>query len=140
MNIFTRTHRAIVVLLMGLLLTGCYWNTKVEPDQAGIRLKKGMIEEIAGPGMYSGGWYTDIQIVSVSAQTTNWTDPDLVTKDKQPIGLDIGVTYARNSSVESLTMMWKRYNREARNDEALAQQACRERLRRCPRNTPLTKC
>lgn len=124
-----KLYHISVVLLMGLLLTGCYYNTKVTPDQAGIRLKKGKIQEVAGPGMYSGGWYADIEIVSVSAQTTNWTDPDLVTKDKQPIGLDIGITYARNGSAESLTMMWKQYNREARNDEALAQQV----LNRVPR-------
>lgn len=129
MNKFTKLYRIVVVLLMALLLTGCYWNTKVQPEQAGIRLKKGKIEEVAGPGMYSGGMYTDIVIVNVSAQTITWNDPDLVTRDKQPIGLDIGVTYARNRTDESLASMWRQYNREARNDEALAQQV----LNRVPR-------
>jgi regulator of protease activity HflC (stomatin/prohibitin superfamily) len=65
----------------------------------------------------------------VSAKTLEWSDPDLVTKDKQPIGLQVGVTFARMRDRESVESMWNLYRGEAQNDELLKQQV----LNRIPR-------
>jgi hypothetical protein len=127
-----KTYLVILVLLLVVLMSsGCYWNRQVEAYQVGLKLKQGVkIEAVLGPGRYTDfGWYSDLQPINVSALTVEWTDPDLVTKDKQPIGLSLSVTFARNRDADSAQGMWERYNAEARNDELLMAQM----LRRIPR-------
>ena len=131
-----RKHKKMLVMLAILviltpLITGCYVNKGVEQFERGLKLKAGTeIEQIVGPGRYTNfGWYSQMPTVNVSALKVEWTDPDLVTRDKQPIGLSVSVTFARKSDSDSVAAMWEEYNYEARDDEALRQQV----LARIPR-------
>lgn len=100
----------------------CFYKDAVESHQVGLILLDGVsVNEVVPPGRYSeDSWYAELKIVDVSAKTSSWNDPDLVTSDKQPIGLSIVVTYARNKS--NVREMWELYHQEAVDDAALAQQ------------------
>jgi len=121
----------VVLLLVALMSSGCYWQRQVEANEVGIKMDDGVkITAVVGPGRYTNmGFYADMKVVSINALTQTWSDPDLVTRDKQPIGFELSVTFARKSDSESVTKMWTLFNTEAKDDESLRQQV----LARIPR-------
>ncbi|MFP4346592.1 MAG: SPFH domain-containing protein [Anaerolineales bacterium] len=127
-----RQLMTLVVLFVTMFtLSGCYWQREVEESERGLLMPDGVtLQEVVGAGRYTNlGWYADINTIDVSAKTTSWSDPDLVTADKQPIGLAVGITYRRMSDDESIRAMWSSYRAETLSDDALAQQV----LNRIPR-------
>lgn len=121
----TKTVRLKIALMSALLLlSGCYWQKQVETSEVGLSMPDGVkVEAVVGAGRYTNlSFYAEMKEIDVSAKTIAWEDPDLVTRDKQPIGLNIGVTYARKRGKESVLRMWELYRGEAVSDEALAQQ------------------
>jgi hypothetical protein len=106
------------------LTSGCYWQNKVAENEVGLHLPDGAkIGRVLGPGKYSeSGWYAELKKMDVSAKTVEWSDPDLVTFDKQPISVSISATFARKRDDESVRLMWNKYHSEATNDEALLSQ------------------
>lgn len=114
-------HKLFLLTVLGtLLLSGCYMNHVVETSKMAVRTTDGRVTEVVGPGRYNGGFFADIFEVDVSAKSLEWEDPDLVTRDKQPISLKVGITFARQRA--SVRFMWENYNLEARDDAALALQ------------------
>lgn len=112
-------------LLLGavvlLLLPGCYTSHAVSENQVAVRLDNGVtISSVVRSGRYSsGGTHARIVNIDVSAKQISWDDPDLVTKDLQPIGVTLQVTYARDRSEKSVRLMWDQYHQEAVDDKAL---------------------
>lgn len=121
----------VVLLLIAMLSSGCYWQRQVEANEVGVKMDDGVkISAIVGPGRYTNmGFYSDMKVVAINALTISWNDPDLVTRDKQPIGFELSVTFARKSDSESVERLWTLFNREAMDDEILSQQV----LARIPR-------
>jgi regulator of protease activity HflC (stomatin/prohibitin superfamily) len=115
------SYRSLVVLLLISLLAGCYRNQPVESYQMGLVMDDGVsITKVVGPGLHSNGaWRAELYTINVSNITTSWNDPSLVTKDKQPIGLTMNITFARKRDAESVANLYNRYNSEAINDDAL---------------------
>jgi len=117
-----KSSLSIVCLLVALILTsGCYVNKQVEQHQVGVQMDDGVsITRIIAPGRYTKWqWFAELRPVDVSAKTLVWDDPDLVTKDKQPLGFSVSVTYARDRDSESIAEMWTQYHAETVSDEAL---------------------
>lgn len=116
-----KSYRYVLGLLVAVILAGCYRNAAVESYQMGLKLSDGVsITEVVGPGLHSdGSWRAELVTINVANITTAWTDPSLVTRDKQPIGLTMSITFSRKRDSESLTNLYNRYNAEAVNDEAL---------------------
>jgi regulator of protease activity HflC (stomatin/prohibitin superfamily) len=111
--------------LAGLVtLSGCFWNQQVETSQVGLLLPDGVtVQSVVAEGRYTNmGWYAELAVIDVSAKTLEWEDPDLVTHDKQPIGLRLAVTYSRRRDRESILLMWDTYRGEASSDELLQRQ------------------
>lgn len=113
------------VLLLAVLLftaTGCYYKKEVESNEVGLVLADGVsVTNVVGAGRYTKmTWYADLKVIDTRSKTVSWSDPDLVTKDKQPIGIELGLTYRRNDEKESIESMWDVYRNEALDDEALA--------------------
>jgi uncharacterized membrane protein YqiK len=111
----------VLVVFAALMLGGCYWNSGVDPSEVGVQLDDGInISRVVGPGRYSnGGWYAGIRNVDVSVNSTEWEDNDLVTSDKQPIGLKLSLSYHRNPDTTCIVNMYKTYNRELFDKKAL---------------------
>lgn len=83
---------AVIVILLFMLLRFAgqffYFFEEVAPEEVGVRMKGGQIEDIVGPGLYSDvGLVVDLRRVSSRAVQFQVTDPELITQDKQRIGL-----------------------------------------------------
>jgi hypothetical protein len=112
----------LVVLSFSLFVNGCYLWSPVKSHEVGLVMNDGMkIDQVVGPGLYNNGrWFSKKPNINCSAITIEWADPDLWTKDKQPVAFKVAVTFARQKNATSVINMWNNYNFEARNDEALA--------------------
>jgi len=121
----------LILVVLIPLLSGCYLNKMVEADEVGIQMDDGAsISRIVGQGRYTvWKWFAKMKIIKISALTLQWDDPDLVTRDKQPIGVAIGITFARMGDAESIKYMYTQYNAIAINDDQLTLQV----LNRIPR-------
>ena len=122
----TRLLKNFALLLIFALalvsLSGCYW-ASIESSEIGIETYRGQVTNILSPGGYQNfDPFTDLDIIDCSAQTLEWNDPDLVTRDKQPIGITIVASFARKRDAESIRLMWDKWREEAISDEALLRQ------------------
>lgn len=112
------------LLVQGLLIavgsSACYCQDGVSASQVGLKIDSGRVVEVVGAGIYTDmGLYSDLVQIDTSAKTLELSDPDLVTSDKQPIGVSVAVTYARKRDAESVNLLWSRYNGEAKDDKTL---------------------
>lgn len=97
-NLFRSAGGIIIAILLLLLIffllrfTGqfFYFFEQVSPEEVGVRLQGGQIEDVVGPGVYSDvGLFVDLRRVSSKSVPFVVTDPELITKDKQRIGLTV---------------------------------------------------
>jgi len=84
----------IVVVVVGVLLAFSsqffYMFERVDEQEVGIQFQSGRINDIVGPGVYSDfGLFVDIVRVSSQAIPFTVTDEEIITKDKQRIGLSV---------------------------------------------------
>src|SRR5688572_13386048 len=98
----------LISLITLVMLAGCYRNAPVESYQMGLVMDDGVsITDVVGPGLHSnGGWRAELYTVNVSNITTSWQDPSLVTRDKQPIGLTMSITFSRKRDSESVKELY----------------------------------
>lgn len=111
----------IFVLLCGgliLLRQFSYWWEPVEENQLGVQLAAGRIIDVVGPGIYSAtGYRVDLQPVNIDAVPFTYTDPEIITFDKQKIGLTINGDIFRPNDADQLRSLWSRYKNLFINDE-----------------------
>lgn len=121
MKNFNFPRIALLLLLLVVFLSGCYRNRLVESYQVGLKLSDGVsISEVVGPGRYTDmGWWSDLVVVNASNVTTSWNDASLLTRDKQPIGMTMTLTFARKRDAEAIKKLYSDYNAEAKDDTAL---------------------
>jgi hypothetical protein len=124
---------AVVIFVIGLVLVGVlisatskffYILSKVDQNQVGIKFRGGKIYEIVGPGVYSDfGMYVELKRVSSQAVPFSVTDEEIITSDKQRIGLVVSGTFTRPSLSEKdiLLSNWAKYSNIYLSDE-LAQE------------------
>jgi hypothetical protein len=110
-----------MLLVAGILSTGCYVSNSVEANQVGLVMDNGVsVDEVVGSGRYTNmRWYAALARLDVSAKTLVWEDPDMWTADKQPVKFKVSVTYARKRDKKSVAHMWEMYNSEAKDDKTL---------------------
>ena len=112
----------VSLVLLSILLSGCY-NKTIDSSSSGVKTSSGKVEEIV-----SAGWYFNMNpmagmnVIDHSAKTFSWYDPDLVTQDKQPIGISMSITVQRSTKNEDVKEMWNTYRSESTSDSALEQQ------------------
>lgn len=84
----------------------------VEEEELGVRFKGGQIQDVVGPGVYSDfGLYVDLRKVSSQAISFEVIDEEIITKDKQRIGLVVSGDIFRPSLAERDTIRtnWAEY-------------------------------
>ncbi|MFZ4660201.1 MAG: SPFH domain-containing protein [Caldilineaceae bacterium] len=131
---------SIVVLVIGLVLLFFlysfssqffYFFEQVQEQEVGVKFRSGRITDIVGPGVYSDvGLFVEIRRVSSEAIPFTVTDEELITKDKQRIGLVVTGDVFRPGVIdrEMLRTLWAQYNQHYTNDE-VAKQAIEGRAR-----------
>ena len=65
-----------------------YFFERVDEQEVGVQFQSGKISGVVGPGVYSDfGLFVEMERVSSQAIPFEVTDPEIITKDKQRIGL-----------------------------------------------------
>ena len=123
--------RAIVV---GLLIFGAaillfsftgqffYFFERVNEDEVAVQFESGRITDIVGPGVYNDvGLFVDLKRVSSRAVAFEITDAELITKDKQRIGLVVTGDVFRPtlSQKDTIQELWAEYNQLYTDDDAV---------------------
>jgi len=124
---------AVILIIIGLILIALlitatskffYLLARVDQNQVGVKFRSGKIYEIVGPGIYSDmGLYVELKRVSSQAVPFSVKDEEIITSDKQRIGLEVSGTFTRPSLAEKdlLLANWAKYSNIYLND-ALAQE------------------
>ena len=98
-----------------------YFLNRVEEQEVGVKFRGGRIVDVVGPGIYSDfGLFVELKRVSSSAVPFLVTDPEIITSDKQRIGLAAGgdIFRPRLENSGQLRNLWAQYNTLYLNDEA----------------------
>ena len=78
----------IILFLLSFLGQFFYFLQPVQEQEVGIKFRNNRIQEIVGPGVYSDfGLFVRLETVSTQAVFFSVDDPEIITSDKQRIGL-----------------------------------------------------
>lgn len=107
---------AILILLAVIVLTSSnlfYIMARVEQQEVGIQFRGGRIVNIVGPGLYTDvGLYVELKKVPSSAIPFTVQDDEIITKDKQRLGIVVsGDIFRPNlSQADILKANWAQYS------------------------------
>jgi regulator of protease activity HflC (stomatin/prohibitin superfamily) len=122
---------AILLFLLSFVGQFYYMFERVEADEVGVQLQSGQIQDVVGPGVYNDvGLFVDIKRVSSQAVPFTVTDEELITKDKQRIGLVVTGDIFRPGvdQKDTIRNLWAKYSNIYLVDGA-AQTAVQDRAR-----------
>ncbi len=126
-NISTRTILiavgVFVVLLFLLSLSSqfFYFFERVSASEVGVQFVSGRIKDVVGPGVYSdAGLFVDMERISIQSVAFSVSDAELITKDKQRIGVVVTGDVFRPGleNKESIIQLWGEYSQLFISDEA----------------------
>jgi hypothetical protein len=126
-NIPTRTIVigviVFVVLLFFLSLTSnfFYFFERVSASEVGVQFVSGRIKDVVGPGVYSDvGLFVDMQRISIQSVAFSVSDAELITRDKQRIGVVVTGDVFRPGleSKDQVLQLWGEYSSLFLSDEA----------------------
>ena len=106
----------VAVVIVGLLLMSTkpfYFMERVEQQEVGVRFREGRIAEIVGPGLYTDiGLYVELKRVSSTAISFSVQDDEIITKDKQRLGLIVNGDIFRPNLEQGdvLKSLWAQYS------------------------------
>lgn len=117
----------LVQLVEGMTSMWGYWQYPVGSNQVAIRFVRNAPVEVLGPGVYTDfspfNWfeYKSIQTVNVSGLRFNVTDAEVLTKDRQRLGVLITGTVLRPGVAESKQLLdsWSTYRNYYLDDKLL---------------------
>ena len=99
-----------------------YFLAQVEQGQIGIQMSAGQIKGIVPPGVYTDfGLYVEIKRVSTKAIPFSVEDPEIITSDKQRIGLVVSGDIFRPTTANKDIYLekWQQYSAMYTDDEVL---------------------
>lgn len=99
-----------------------YFFEQVDQDEVGVQFESGRIKGVVGPGVYSDvGLFVKLERVSSAAVDFVVTDEELITQDKQRIGLVVTGDVFRPGLAQGDTIqsLWAQYNQLYLDDTAV---------------------
>ncbi len=109
------TAAVIAVVLIAIIsVSGQFFYVlqKVEQQEIGVQFTSGRLTDVVGPGVYSDfGLFVSMQTISGQAIPFQVTDPEIITKDKQRIGLVVSADIFRPgaSELDIIREKWSQY-------------------------------
>lgn len=101
----------VVVVLLAFTSRFYYLFEQVNTDQIGVRFRGGQIYEVVGPGLYSDfGLFVEIKRVSVQSVPISVVDEEIITRDKQRIGLVVSADIFRPRDFDVIKANWSTYS------------------------------
>ncbi|MEM7031665.1 MAG: SPFH domain-containing protein [Chloroflexota bacterium] len=89
-----------------------YFFERIDEQEVGVQLQGGRITGVVGPGVYSDfGLYVRLERISSQAIPFTVTDEEIITKDKQRLGLTVSGDIFRpnESQVDVIESLWSKY-------------------------------
>ena len=113
----------IIALIVLAILVRSFWYFEViNNDEVGIAIEAGQIQGIKQPGIaYDVGLFVQLVKVKTSAVAIIVDDPELITSDKQRIGLEVTADVFRPRETDLVTVNYARYRGIYTDDVALQQ-------------------
>jgi regulator of protease activity HflC (stomatin/prohibitin superfamily) len=125
----------IAVIVVGLLLSFSsqffYFFEKIEEQEVGVQFQSGSIKDVVGPGVYNDfGLFVEMKRISSKAIPFTVTDEEIITKDKQRIGLVVSGDIFRPGLTQKDTIrrLWVLY-RDVYLDDELARSRVKDLAR-----------
>ncbi len=115
----------IIAIILALTSNFFYFFEKVDEQEVGLQFEGGRISDVVGPGVYNDmGLFVSMVRVSSQAIPFSITDEEIITKDKQRIGLIVNGTIFRPDTTQKdlLRTKWAKYRGiYLENDTAIGQ-------------------
>jgi hypothetical protein len=107
-------------ILMAISTAGnfFYFFNTVEAQEIGIQFRQGRIYQIVDPGVYSDfGLFVKLETISTQAISYQTRDEEIITKDKQRIGLMVSGDIFRPTNKDTIRNLWPQYRGMYTGDE-----------------------
>ena len=125
---FTRIRRVVLIVLaviaIILLLSFAgrffYFLESVQEQEVGIQFRNNRIQEVVGPGVYTDvGIFVSLETISAQAIPFTVQDAEIITRDKQRIGLIVSGDIFRPNlgQADLIRNQWSQYRGIYRDDE-----------------------
>ncbi|MBL8050705.1 MAG: SPFH domain-containing protein [Anaerolineales bacterium] len=113
----------IILILVLANISKSFWYFEViENDEVGVTIEAGEIQGVVQPGIaYDFGLFVDLVKIKTSAVAITVDDPELITIDKQRIGLQVTADVFRPREADIVTANYSRYRNIYLSDDALQQ-------------------
>lgn len=111
-----------LLVLFSIVNQHSYFLTRVEQQEVGVRFRGGRIYEVVGPGVYSDvALFADLKKVSSEAVSFSVEDPEVITRDRQRVGLLVSGDAFRPgvAQADRLRELWPSYQGLYLSDDAL---------------------
>ncbi len=113
---------AVIIAMIFLIISAVgnffYLFERVEEQEIGVQFKQGRIEEIVDPGVYSDfGLFVELDRISTQAIPFESRDEEMITKDKQRIGLVVTGDIFRPTDKPTIENKWSQYRGVYLSDE-----------------------
>jgi len=102
----------VIVALIVIFSSRFFYFEKVEQQEVGIQFRGGQIYNVVGPGIYSDfGLFVEMYKVSSQAIPFSVTDEEIITKDKQRLGVVVSADIFRPnvSQKDVIQQLWAKY-------------------------------
>jgi hypothetical protein len=102
----------IVLIIFNMLGNFFYFLNPVEQQEVGVQFENRRISNVVGPGVYSDvGIFVGLETISTQAIPFEVEDPEIITSDKQRIGLKVTGDIFRPglASADLIRDQWSRY-------------------------------
>jgi len=100
----------IVLIILTFALRPFWYFDVVNNDEVGVKIRAGQIQEVVQPGIvYDFGLFVEIVKIKTSAVSVTVKDEELITSDKQRIGLEVTADVFRPRDAETVSGNYSRY-------------------------------
>ncbi len=100
----------VIALATSFLGQFAYFFETVQEQEIGVRFRGGQIYEVVGPGVYGDvGLFVNLQRVTTQAIPFSVEDDEIITKDKQRIGLVVSGDIFRPTDRDTIRNLWAQY-------------------------------
>lgn len=115
---------AAILLILSLIGRFFYFLSPVEEQEVGVQFRNNQIRNIVGPGVYSDvGLFVRLDTISTEAIFFRVEDPEIITQDKQRIGLIVtgDVIRPNIANADLIRANWSTYKNVYLSDTAAIQ-------------------
>lgn len=100
----------LVLIVLFFVARSLWYFDVINNDEVGVKLRAGQIQEIVQPGIvYDFGLFVEIVKIKTSSVSVTVSDQELITSDKQRIGLEVTADVFRPRDAETVSGNYSRY-------------------------------